>query len=92
DTGDLVWIKLMNGKEIMTDKAEWKISPGQRWTIKIKEKSYPFDKIRIFQLRWPKELLREESYDMPTLPSLSELKKKPRKRTSIKKPNANKTN
>jgi len=86
EVGDLVWIKLMNGKEITTDKAEWTLSPNQQWTIKIKEKSYPLDKIRIFQLRWPKDLLKEESYDMPKLPSLDELVKKVDKKIKKSKP------
>jgi len=86
EPGDLVWIKLMNGKEITTDKAEWVVSPNQQWTIKIKEKSYSLDKIRIFQLRWPKDLLSEEFYDMPELPSLDELAEKVNKKTRKSRP------
>ena len=96
EVGDLVWIKFMNGKEITTDKAKWVLSTKRKWTVMINEKTYSLDKIRIFQLRWPKSLLKEESYDMPELPSLDELvekvDKKINKRKPVKEPNLKKMN
>jgi len=76
EPGDLVWIKFMTGNEIMTDKAMWISAFGNEWKLQIRDACYSLDELRIFQLRWPKDLLTEEFYDMPDLSFSGELDKK----------------